>query len=822
MKLSIEDALNRGIEAHKAGNISEASQCYHAILKVQPKHPDANHNLGILTFKAGKIDAALPLFKTALEASPSIDQFWLSYIESLLRLGDYRGAERCLEQARQQGKKGEMFDQFEQWLAQHVTRADTLQDPPNEDVQQVINSYHSGQLQNALDQANQLLEAFPESTTLLSILGVVQAALGLTDDAIQSYQQAIESRPDHATYNNLGVALKNKGEYAAAIECFEKALHLVANYPEARSNLGSTYKDMRNLDAAIEQFNIAIKLKPDYADAYNNLGNALMEQARLDEAINNYTLAIQASPDYAQAFVNLGLALQDMVFTRHKPELHAVLCELLDKQNLARPGDISKAVVSLLKCDPVISEILNKNTDGNLSQPVEEITQRLASRPLLIKIMSICPIPDPALEQLLTGIRSTLLQASSSSEQKASEALEFQTALALQCFVNEYVYIQSQLETGAIAQLESSIEHSLNVGHQPEVPLVLTLASYKPLHSCSWHQQLEHSRLPQALVLRQLIEPHEEGKIRADIPVLANISNSVSSAVRDQYEDNPYPRWVNTGLRLNAATTAEIVKDFELRLIDNTVLDSLKPSILVAGCGTGQHSTGTATRFKDSNVVAVDLSMASLAYAKRKTRELGIKNIQYLQADILDLQELNQQFDIVESVGVLHHMHNPMDGWRNLTKCLKPGGLMRIGLYSEAARQAVVKIREETMTAGKCPDKEEMKALRVEMMNSELDHHLTVTSSQDFYTLSALRDLLFHVQEHRFTLAQIETCLDELGLEFCGFEMKALKHDFRLTNQAPADAYDLKKWAVYEDLNPGAFAGMYQFWCQKRSNSDFN
>ena len=106
-----------------------------------------------------------------------------------------------------------------------------------------------------------------------------------------------------------------------------------------------------------------------------------------------------------------------------------------------------------------------------------------------------------------------------------------------------------------------------------------------------------------------------------------------------------------------------------------------KLNVLIAGCGTGQHSIETAARFKGSKVLAIDLSMSSLSYAKRKTEEFGIQNIDYMQADILGLGKLDRQFDIVESAGVLHHMDDPVAGWRVLTDCLKPGGLIKIGLY---------------------------------------------------------------------------------------------------------------------------------------------
>ena len=106
---------------------------------------------------------------------------------------------------------------------------------------------------------------------------------------------------------------------------------------------------------------------------------------------------------------------------------------------------------------------------------------------------------------------------------------------------------------------------------------------------------------------------------------------------------------------------------------------SKAPQILVAGSGTGQHALGTASRFKNSQVTAIDLSPRSLAYAKRKMEELGVTNIHYLQADVLDLGMLDKQFDIIESAGVLHHMADPIAGWKVLTNCLKPGGLIKVG-----------------------------------------------------------------------------------------------------------------------------------------------
>ena len=60
---------------------------YTAIIGSVPTHSDANHNLGVLAVGVGKVDIALPYFKTALEASPNHGQYWISYIDALIKLG---------------------------------------------------------------------------------------------------------------------------------------------------------------------------------------------------------------------------------------------------------------------------------------------------------------------------------------------------------------------------------------------------------------------------------------------------------------------------------------------------------------------------------------------------------------------------------------------------------------------------------------------------------------------------------------------------------------------------------------------------------------
>ena len=270
------------------------------------------------------------------------------------------------------------------------------------------------------------------------------------------------------------------------------------------------------------------------------------------------------------------------------------------------------------------------------------------------------------------------------------------------------------------------------------------------------------------------------------------------------------------GLALRPKSIVNVVDQIKLKLIDNKIAETEKPEVLIAGCGTGQHSLGTSARFKDSNVLAIDLSLSSLAYAQRKTDEFGIKNIKYMQADILDLGKINKQFDIIESAGVLHHMDNPMAGWKVLTDCLKPGGLMKIGLYSELAREHIVKIRDEISQQEIKASSREIRSFRDRLQRSKEAHHKPVIQSRDFFSMSTVKDLLFHVQEYRFTIPEIKDQLNNLGLHFCGFEANEIISHFQRRNKDKDDLYDLDKWQAYEDANPRAFAGMYQFWCQKK------
>jgi SAM-dependent methyltransferase len=242
-----------------------------------------------------------------------------------------------------------------------------------------------------------------------------------------------------------------------------------------------------------------------------------------------------------------------------------------------------------------------------------------------------------------------------------------------------------------------------------------------------------------------------------------------------------------------------------------------RTDILVAGCGTGQNLVETARDFKGALVLAVDLSLASLCYAKRQALALGLTNIAFGEADILKLGGIGRTFDIVDASGVLHHMADPWAGWRVLLSLLRPGGFMRVGLYSRLGRRDVDAARALIAERGYAPTAHDIRRSRQDILQlpaGELARG--VAQHLDFFTVSECRDMLFHVQEHQMILSEVADFIRQNDIEFLGFICDpSLIRQFRARFPQPDATSDLGLWQDFETQNPGAFAGMYQFWVRK-------
>jgi len=239
-------------------------------------------------------------------------------------------------------------------------------------------------------------------------------------------------------------------------------------------------------------------------------------------------------------------------------------------------------------------------------------------------------------------------------------------------------------------------------------------------------------------------------------------------------------------------------------------------SCLVAGCGTGKHPITLAKNFTMVDVVALDLSRASLAYASRLAKQFQVDNIEFIHGDILDVRKIGRQFDVIECVGVLHHMEDPELGLSSLLAVLKPRGLLNIGLYSTLARREIKRLREANRKIGMASTIKNIREFRFELLNQGRSGFLKY---KDFYATSSCRDLLFHEQECQFSLPDLAVLFEKHDLRFLGFHSLDEKYLARYRSIYPEDSFltNLDNWHQFESKYPDTFSKMYQFHCQKAS-----
>ena len=167
MELTIEQALYHGVTAHNAGNPQEAERFYKAILQSQPKHPDASHNLGLIAISANQIEAALTLFKTALGVNPNIEQFWLSYIDALVKAKRLKDAKQAITKAK---KKGFDAKKLEALLSQSKAVIDTKV-PSQAQVKTLLEHYQNRRFGDAEKLAISVTHEFPQHQFAWKVLG---------------------------------------------------------------------------------------------------------------------------------------------------------------------------------------------------------------------------------------------------------------------------------------------------------------------------------------------------------------------------------------------------------------------------------------------------------------------------------------------------------------------------------------------------------------------------------------------------------------------------------------------------------------------------
>ena len=348
----VEDIFQQGVQLHKSGKVEIACQLYSAVLKVHPEHPTANHSMGVLAVEVGKVQEALVFFEAALEANPATAQFWLSYIDALIKLEKLADAKAVLDQAKSKGAKGDGFDTLETRLNERYEEpleASKIASEPTPKKPNILDSLKmdqaislakkkakAGSTEEAKRIYQDILTRFPKnkraSDGLKGLVGTpvgkASKAEGAPKDELQSLialynngqlalvveqaQILTKQYPKaFAVWNLLGASAAQIGQLDQAIVAFKRVLAIKPDYADAYNNMGNALKEQGKLEEAIEAYNKALAIKPDYAEAYNNMGVTLKEQGKLEEAIEAYNKALAIKPDYAEAYYNMGNALQE-------------------------------------------------------------------------------------------------------------------------------------------------------------------------------------------------------------------------------------------------------------------------------------------------------------------------------------------------------------------------------------------------------------------------------------------------------------------------------------------------------------------------------
>jgi len=586
----------------------------------------------------------------------------------------------------------------------------------------------------------------------------------------------------------LAIDAAKAGDFQNAVDLFITAISHDRRNAGLRYNLAIALERNGEIDDAAVSLTDALRLKPGMSEAAHRLSRVLAkyeidEPARLD---TNGLMNAMAVPDVgneplgamAIRILKIGGPLHDALQAGREDGWDATADALLTKRTapLLRDAIFLRAIATHTNCD----------TDT---------------------------------ERLLIALRRVVLNLPPERFHDKT-VLAFALALARQCLTNEHVFVVEPEERAKAEHIAAAArivpKPSLVDIHALAVSLMY--APFDTLASSDIDRTSLQSMKPKALrdfVLPLTLRHHVEHEIAQDVPTAGTLTDATSQSVAAQYEERPYPRWTTFRRPRDGA----LLKTLERFFSPGRLAFMAQPfDVLIAGCGTGRQALESAIGFgPNARLTAIDLSRRSLAYAVQEARSRKITNVEFRQADLLDDTACAGPFDVIECVGVLHHLEKPLEGLAALERRLKPGGLMQIALYSAVSREELSELRNEPGYPGMQCSEDEARAYRAALRDrSEDETGGELTVSQDFWSLSGFRDLVLHVSEQQFTLPEIAAALEDCNLTFRGFTLHPQYLDeFREAFPTETLPGSLDTWWKWEQENPRLFDGMYNFWVEK-------
>ena len=590
-----------------------------------------------------------------------------------------------------------------------------------------------------------------------------------------------------------GLRLAQVGNLEDAASTFKNAIALDGRNLDLPYYLAIVEEKSGNVHRAAALLTEVLRRKPSYPKAAARLSR-LLARYRIDD------FGVLDQAGLRAALVSQGIALQPIVDASYA---------WIAAQDVAWVNGIRGITAGEIR-----ERDLGRNLIGG------NCTNRSLGLELLHQCLRRGTVKNSGVERLLTGVRAAVLIDCRDSCFDDRGTFELLLALMVQGSNNDYAWAETPEEVTALDALQIN-RAELLAGDPDSTHAFLCAALYRPLSKIvSPALDLADVRQLKPRSLRETIGPQiaEQTRYQAAtmlIPVLNPISDATSLKVAGQYEAAPYPRWQSLQHSPSGA-----IQRYLGRFVapERLVFMNGDFDVLIAGCGTGQQALMLATAYgSKARLTAIDLSRASLAYASVMTARQNVSNVTLIQADVLDAPLLDRDFDIIQCVGVLHHMADWRAGWRALLSRLKPAGLMNIGLYSALARQGLRELRGESNYPGVgCSDAAARVYRRSLMLREDAAPGGYLKFSRDFYTLNTFRDLALHESEANVTIEEIAEFLDETGLVFRGFELEdQVTHEFAEVYPKSARPGLLADWASFERLNPHTFDAMYCFWVER-------
>ncbi len=545
---------------------------------------------------------------------------------------------------------------------------------------------------------------------------------------------------------------------------------------------------------------------------YLEIGDSYYQRNDIDSAIKSYFSALKIDKSNYNVLRNIYIKFSSAkLLNPEKKEMKEICLFFLNQQNIChRYGfdNFLRFTIYNENKDYIENSKLNKCYKFN-----DKLISILNDK-ILQLILKRCLVVDSDLEEFLTQIRKNLLEIYTRKKTNVIKKFyKFLISFAEQCFFNEYIFKSTKKEEKLLSKIEQGLYKKEIIDEYD----ILLISLYKPIGSLNFLNNQLSSHQSESKDFDNYLKftfrnSKCENLLANKIQEISKIDNEKSLLIKNQYEENPFPRWRTTNLSKKMD-----LKDFIYIGTKNHFINCgiEKKKILIAGCGTGQQILNYSG-INDVDIFAIDISKASLAYAKRMTDQYKIQNIKYFQTDLLNINLLKESFDMIICTGVLHHMEKPYEGLKSLCEVLKPNGFLKLGLYSTIARASIKRLRNDIKRLDLDFNKKNLSKIREKISNSENNKIKILSKFPDFYSTSGFRDLIFNKIEHTFNPIEIENIILKQNLKFLGFDIFTYyMQRFKVFYPSYNSELNLKYWNDFEINFPKTFTSMYNFWVSK-------